>query len=88
MTRELEPALHAILTHYADFWEENVSPFFDKLYTRSGLDKKTQELIVTWLLALRGWENGRADARLAGTGSRRHTRECAEPPWSRLALEE
>jgi AhpD family alkylhydroperoxidase len=61
-----EPQLRAILTHYGGFWEQSVAPFFASLYATGGLDKKTQELIVTALLALRGWETGvRTHAALA-----------------------
>ena len=66
MTRKPEPQLETITTHYADFWEKWLTPFFVNLYGSSGLDKKTVELIVTALLALRGWETGvRTHAALA-----------------------
>lgn len=56
--REPEPDLKPIMTHYKEFWERDVAPFFAKLYKTGGLDEKTTELIVTSLLALRGWETG------------------------------
>lgn len=58
MSRPPEPQLETIMTHYKDFWEQWLTPFFVNLYGSSGLDKKTVELIVTALLALRGWETG------------------------------
>jgi AhpD family alkylhydroperoxidase len=43
---------------YPDFWEEEIVPFFLRVYEVSGIDPKTSELIVVALLSLRGWETG------------------------------
>jgi AhpD family alkylhydroperoxidase len=63
--REL-PEMVPLLTHYRDFWEEKTAPYFAELYTTSGLDRTTVELIMVALMALRSWETGvRAHTRLA-----------------------
>jgi AhpD family alkylhydroperoxidase len=53
-----EPQLQAILEHYPEFWSERIAPFFAELYATTGLEPKTVELIVTALLAFKGWETG------------------------------
>src|SRR4029077_9462045 len=58
LARQAEPELEAIMTHYKEFWDADVTTFFSKLYQAGGLDEKTTELVVTSLLALRGWETG------------------------------
>lgn len=56
--RQIEPDLTPIRTHFKQFWEADVTAFFSKLYQVGGLDDKTTELVVTSLLALRGWDAG------------------------------
>jgi AhpD family alkylhydroperoxidase len=67
LSRDLdaEPGLAEIRRHYGEFIDRWVDYSWD-LYGTSGLDEKTKELIVTALLALRGWETGvRVHTRLA-----------------------
>jgi 4-carboxymuconolactone decarboxylase len=53
-----EPGLDAILSRYGEFIEDSVEPYIAELYRVSTLDEKTKELVVTALLALRGWKTG------------------------------
>jgi alkylhydroperoxidase/carboxymuconolactone decarboxylase family protein YurZ len=53
-----EPGLDSILSHYGDFIDNSVEPYIAELYRVSTLDEKTKELVVTALLALRGWRTG------------------------------
>jgi AhpD family alkylhydroperoxidase len=66
MPDTLEPGLEAILAHYGSFVDAAMEPYIAELYRTSALDEKTKELVVTALLALRGWETGvRVHARQA-----------------------
>jgi len=53
-----EHELDAFRDSYPEFWSDELLPFFRRVYEVAGLDTKTTELIVTSLLALRGWETG------------------------------
>ena len=65
LARDL-PEMVAFLTHYREFWEEKTAPYFADLYVTSGLERRTVELIMTALMALRSWETGvRAHTKLA-----------------------
>ena len=61
-----EPQLQAILEHYPEFWSKRIAPFYAELYATTGLEPKVVELIVTALVAFKGWETGvRAHTTLA-----------------------
>jgi AhpD family alkylhydroperoxidase len=66
MPDTVEPGLESIVAHYGSFIDEAMAPYVAELYRTSTLDEKTKELVVTALLALRGWETGvRVHARQA-----------------------
>lgn len=52
------PDMGPLLTHYPKFWEDDAGPFFEALFTATGLGFRERELILIALVTMRGWEAG------------------------------
>lgn len=55
---DIAPELQGITEAFPDFWDHECADFFASLYSTSGLDPVTVELVMVAVLALRGWETG------------------------------